>query len=75
MNLEKIVYSQCDEIWHASCETENIGGRMVRQPVLQGDAKMFAHFESAQRVAVSAVGALFVAAVLFAAAVPVIPVA
>lgn len=48
---------------------------MVRQPVLQGDAKMFAHFESAQRVAVSAVGALFVAAVLFAAAVPVIPVA
>lgn len=36
---------------------------------------MFAQFESAQRVAVSAVGALFVAAVLFAAAVPVIPVA
>ena len=36
---------------------------------------MFAHFESAPRVAASAVAALMFAAVLLTAAVPVIPVA
>jgi hypothetical protein len=36
---------------------------------------MFARFESAQRLALSLVGALFFSAVLFSAAVPVVPVA
>jgi hypothetical protein len=34
---------------------------------------MFARFESAQRLALSLVGALFFSAVLFSAAVPVVP--
>jgi hypothetical protein len=36
---------------------------------------MFVRFESAQRLALSLVGALFFSAVLFTAAVPVVPVA
>jgi hypothetical protein len=36
---------------------------------------MFARFQSAQQVALSLVGALFFSAVLFSAAVPVLPVA
>jgi hypothetical protein len=36
---------------------------------------MTSSFESAQRIAVSLVGALFLSALLFAAAVPVVPVA
>jgi len=36
---------------------------------------MFARFQSAQHVALSLVGALFFSAVLFSAAVPVVPVA
>jgi len=53
----------------------NIGGRVVRQPIPQGVATMFAHVESAPRIAASAVAAMLFAAVLLTAALPVIPVA
>jgi hypothetical protein len=43
--------------------------------VQEGNITMFARFESAQRLALSLVGALFFSAVLFSAAVPVVPVA
>ncbi|WP_332804071.1 hypothetical protein [Sphingomonas sp. RT2P30] len=43
--------------------------------VQEGNIIMFARIETAQRVALSLVGALFFSAVLFSAAVPVVPVA
>jgi hypothetical protein len=63
------------ENWHTLCKVSGIGARMVRTPPNTGSYTMFAQFESAQRVATSVVAAVMFAAVLVAAAVPVIPVA
>jgi hypothetical protein len=48
---------------------------MVRMTKFRKVSSMFARFQSAQHVAFSLVGALFFSAVLFSAAVPVVPVA
>jgi hypothetical protein len=60
--------------WHAPCKHPGIGGRMVRTPPTKGHI-MSLRFASAQRFAVSFVGALFFATLAVSAAVPVLPIA
>jgi hypothetical protein len=61
--------------WHALCKLSGIGVRVVRMPIQTGRFPMTAHFDAVQRFAASTVAALVFAAVLVAAAVPVVPIA
>jgi hypothetical protein len=60
--------------WHAPCKSSGIADGMVPTTIITGRMIMFARFDVAPRVA-SLVATLVVAAALFTAAVPVLPVA